>query len=224
MSPDDAAALRYSAQRPELAPFIPSSPGRVLDIGCGTGGFGSTLRRSGAVGEMWGVEPVPEAAEQARTVYDEVRTGFFPDASLGLPAAGFDTVFMLDVLEHLVEPAEALAAVLPLLAEDGQVIASIPNVRHFSVWWPLVRHGTWTYTETGLLDRTHLRWFTSATMRELFETSGYRVVGLEPVNVSEPEGWKARLLARLPGQREEMFAIQFVVTARPAPGQPTSVV
>jgi 2-polyprenyl-3-methyl-5-hydroxy-6-metoxy-1,4-benzoquinol methylase len=224
MSPDDAAALRYSAERPELAPFIPPTPGRVLDIGCGTGGFGRTLRRSGGVQEIWGVEPVPEAAEQARTVYDEVRTGFFPDASLGLPAGAFDTVLMLDVLEHLVEPAEALAAVLPLLAADGVVVASIPNVRHFSVWWPLVRHGTWTYTETGLLDRTHLRWFTSATMRELFETSGYRVLGLEPVNVSEPEGWKARLVAGLPGQREQMFAVQFVVTARPAPSQPTSEV
>jgi hypothetical protein len=99
------------------------------------------------------------------------------------------------------------------------VIASIPNVRHFSVWWPLVRHGSWTYTDTGLLDRTHLRWFTSRSMQELFEASGYRVDGLEPVNVSEPEGWKARLLARLPGQREQMFAVQFVVTARPLSGQ-----
>jgi 2-polyprenyl-3-methyl-5-hydroxy-6-metoxy-1,4-benzoquinol methylase len=222
MSPDEAAALRYSAQREELARFIPPVAGRVLDIGCGTGGFGSTLRRSGGVRQLWGVEPVAEAAEQARSVYDEVRVGFFPDTSLGLPGRAFDTVFLLDVLEHMVEPAEALAAVLPLLADDGLVVASIPNVRHFSVWWPLVRHGTWTYTETGLLDRTHLRWFTSATMRELFETSGYQVVGLEPVNVTEPEGWKARLLARLPGQREQMFAIQFVVTARPAGAQPTS--
>ncbi len=217
MTPEEEAAeLRYSAAREELARFIPPAAGRVLDIGCGTGGFGSTLRHSGAVREMWGIEPVPAAAEEARTVYDEVRIGFFPDDALDLPARSFDTVFLLDVLEHMVEPAEALTAVLPLLAEDGVVIASIPNVRHFSVWWPLVRHGSWTYTETGLLDRTHLRWFTSRSMQELFETSGYRVDGLEPVNVSEPEGWKARLLARLPGQREQMFAVQFVVTARPS--------
>jgi 2-polyprenyl-3-methyl-5-hydroxy-6-metoxy-1,4-benzoquinol methylase len=222
MNPEEADALRYTAQRPELARFIPSTAGRVLDIGCGSGGFGSTLRHSGVVRELWGVEPVPEAAEQARTVYDEVRTGFFPDASLDLPERAFDTVFLLDVLEHMVEPAEALAAVLPLLANGGLVVASIPNVRHFSVWWPLVRHGTWTYTDTGLLDRTHLRWFTSASMRDLFVASGYRVVGLEPANVSEPEGWKAQLLALLPGQREQMFAVQFVVTARPAVSQLSS--
>ncbi len=213
LEPTDA--LRYSAGRPELTPFIPPHPGRVLDIGCGTGGFGATLRNNRDIGDLWGVEPVPEAAAEAQSVYDKVVVGLFPDVLPDLRARAYDTVFMLDVLEHMVDPSAALRAVGPLLTDGGCVIASIPNARHFSVWWPLVRHGTWTYTETGLMDHTHLRWFTSRSMRELFEAQNFRVDGLDAINVSAPEGWKARLLARMPGQRKEMFAVQFAVTARP---------
>jgi 2-polyprenyl-3-methyl-5-hydroxy-6-metoxy-1,4-benzoquinol methylase len=210
-----AEDLRYSATREELAPFVPVTAARLLDIGCGTGGFGMTLRRlDGEQRELWGVEPVAAAADLARGVYDEVRTGFFPDPSMDLPHGYFDAVFLLDVLEHMVEPEAALRALHPLVAENGVVVASIPNARHFDVWWPLVRHGRWTYTETGLMDRTHLRWFTRSSMREMFERCGWQVDGLIGINRSEPVGWKAKALATLGRQTDEMFSVQFVVTAR----------
>jgi 2-polyprenyl-3-methyl-5-hydroxy-6-metoxy-1,4-benzoquinol methylase len=209
-----SAALRYNATREELAPFVPGTATRLLDIGCGTGGFGRTLRRLGGNRELWGVEPVVPAADLARSVYDEVRTGSFPDPSMDLPRGYFDAVFLLDVLEHMVEPEDALRALHPLVTENGVVVASIPNARHFDVWWPLVRHGRWTYTESGLMDRTHLRWFTSSSMREMFERCGWQVEGLVGINRSEPVGWKAMALARLGRQADEMFSVQFVVTAR----------
>jgi len=208
--------LRYSAARPELAPFVPDRLRRALDVGCGTGGFASTLRAQGSETELWGVEPEPAAAEIARANYDHVRTGFFPDSVLELPERYFDAVFMLDVLEHMPAPEAALDGARGLLVDGGVVVASIPNARHFDVWWPLVRHGRWTYTETGLMDRTHLRWFTRSSIQDLFADRGWLVLSLVGINRSEPVGWKARAIARLGRRTEDMFFVQYVVTARPS--------
>lgn len=208
-------ALRYSATRDELGPYVPRNAERVLDVGCGVGGFGVTLRNLVPRAELWGVEPVEEAADEARRVYDRVLTGLFPDDGHDLPAGHFDAVFMLDVLEHMVDPEAALRAARSLLAPGGVLVASIPNVRHWDVWWPLVRHGTWTYTETGLMDRTHLRWFTRSSIAELFAEAGWDLVSLDGINRSEPVGWKAKAVARLARRSEDFFFVQYAVVARP---------
>ena len=207
--------LRYSATRPELGPFVDPDARRVLDVGCGAGGFAETLRKVVPRAELWGVEPVAEAARAARSRYDELRTGFFPDTTLALPLAGFDTICMLDVIEHLPDPEPALREARSLLRESGTLVASIPNVRHFDVWWPLVRHGTWTYTETGLMDRTHLRWFTRSSIDELFSRTGWTVERLEGINRSAPVGWKAKSLDRLVRGSDDFFFVQYAVVARP---------
>jgi len=221
MSPDDLGnpsdTLRYTATRDELRPFVPTGARRVLDVGCADGGFGATVLRAVNPGaELWGVEPVEAAAQVARGVYDTVVTGLFPQDAAGLPIGAFDAVFMLDVLEHMVDPEAALRAASPLLAPEGVLVASIPNVRHYDVWWPLVRHGRWTYTDIGLMDRTHLRWFTRSSIVETFVATGWEVVTLEGINRSEPVGWKARAIARFGrAHTEDMFFVQYAVTARP---------
>jgi 2-polyprenyl-3-methyl-5-hydroxy-6-metoxy-1,4-benzoquinol methylase len=144
-----------------------------------------------------------------------VVTGFFPQDVGDLPEAGFDAVFMLDVLEHMPDPEAALREARPLLSGEGVLVASIPNVRHYDVWWPLVRHGTWTYTDTGLMDRTHLRWFTRSSIADLFDATGWDVVTLDGINRTDPVGWKARSLARLGRRTEDMFFVQYAVVARP---------
>lgn len=207
--------MRYNATREELLPFVPSTAHRILDVGCGTGGFGRTLREYRPRLELWGIEPEPPAAAAAREVYDHVRQGFFPDERLGLPPSSFDTVFMLDVLEHMIEPEAALEGARHLMTEDGVVVASIPNARNFAVWWPLVRHGEWTYTESGLMDRTHVRWFTRSSMENMFTTCGWVVMSVVGINPIVPVGWKAKALARLGPAVDDIFYVQFVVTARP---------
>lgn len=207
--------LRYDSHREDMSDFVPLTAQVVLDVGCGAGGFGRTLRRLLPKAELWAVEPVAEAAEAARQVYDRVITSGFPVETMELDGEKFDAVFMLDVLEHMVEPAEALQAARSLVTPEGVLIASIPNARHFDVWWPLVAHGRWTYTETGLMDRTHLRWFTRSSIQDLFGATGWDVVDLRGINPTRPVGWKAKLLSRLGGRTRDMFVIQFAVTARP---------
>lgn len=217
----DPDPLRYSATRPELAPYVPRGARRALDVGCGTGGFAETLRALVPDLELWGVEPVESAADVARGAYDKVITGFFPDDAGELPPASFDAIYLLDVIEHLPDPEPALRAATSLVAPGGVLVASIPNVRHFDVWWPLVRHGTWTYTDTGLLDRTHLRWFTRSSIADLFAATGWTVDTLEGINRTEPVGWKAKGIAALGSRTADMFCIQYAVVARPAEPTPS---
>jgi 2-polyprenyl-3-methyl-5-hydroxy-6-metoxy-1,4-benzoquinol methylase len=207
--------LRYSGARGELASYVPRDARRVLDVGCAIGEFGQTIRERAAGAELWGVEPVEAAAEVARGVYDRVVTGFFPDDTGDLDGETFDAVFMLDVLEHMPQPEVALKGALPLIGPGGVLVASIPNVRHFDVWWPLVRHGRWTYTDIGLMDRTHLRWFTRSSIVDLFEATGWEIVTLDGINRSDPVGWKAKAIARLGRRTEDMFFVQYAVVARP---------
>lgn len=213
----------YNSPREELLPFLSTSARRVLDVGCGGGGFGRTVLERRPEVEIWGVEPhAPSAAVARSSGYVHVESGSFPDVAPRFSDGMFDAILFNDVLEHIVEPAAALRAARRLLAREGRVVASIPNVRHFSVWWPLIRHGEWRYTDSGLLDRTHVRFFTRDTMRALFNECGFVVESMTGVNRSRwPDSgidtWKTRWLSRLTlGRSDDFFFVQYVVVARAA--------
>lgn len=171
-------------ERAAVIPFVPRIAQKVLDVGCWRGAFGRELKRQRPQVFVVGVEADPEAAAIAADRLDRVIAGEFPgdvDPSVG----PFDCVVFNDVLEHLVDPWEALRVTRSLLAPDGVVVAVIPNVRHLRAVAPLVLRGRWDYTDTGLLDRTHLRFFTRATMVELFESTGYDVESITAQDLSD---------------------------------------
>lgn len=204
---DDAGKYGFGT-RPDMLPFVPMR-GRLLEVGCASGGFAHTLRHAGFTDEMWGIEPDPEAAARAVDQFDEVITGFYPDH---LPdGERFDTVVFNDVLEHLVDPWEALRTTEQVLAPGGVVVASIPNIRYWPVLKELAFRGKWTYTETGTLDRTHLRFFTRETIADMFADAGYTVDRLEPTNVLSTQHWRARYVNLLP---VDLRALQYAVVAR----------
>lgn len=196
--------------RPDMVPFVPPR-GRLLDVGCASGGFAWALRQAGFAGELWGLEPTKAAAVEAQDQFDHVIHGLFPED--GPSGERFDTIVFNDVLEHLVDPWEALRATPQFLAPGGVVVASIPNIRYWPVLKELVLRGQWTYTDSGTLDRTHLRFFTRATVAELFESSGFRVEQVAPTNVLRAKRWRARYVNRLP---VDMRALQYAVVARVA--------
>lgn len=155
---------------------------RVLDIGCSQGYLGQSLRAFGL--EVWGIEPSAQAAEVAATRIDQVFNcsleAFF---TLHGPLAGrFDYLIFGDVLEHLTDPGETLDQCHRLLLPDGAVIASIPNIAHLAARLMLLQ-GRWDYADFGLMDQTHLRFFTRSSIVALFTRSAYQVESMDRVEL-----------------------------------------
>lgn len=204
--------LKYDFDRHELLPFVPAAARTVLDVGCGSGAFGRLLRSARTGLELWAVEPDAAAARAAETGFDRVLVGDFPHDEL--PEGRFDVVVFADVLEHLARPEEALEAAGRLLAPGGRVVASIPNVRNWeAVLSPLLLRGDWTYTERGILDSTHVRFFTRRTMSALFTSHGWEVETLTGINL----GRRRQVVSAVTARRlDEFLYPQYVVVARPS--------
>ena len=148
---------------------------RVLEFGCATGYMSEVLKnRLGCT--VTGVEISPEAAALAEEHTERVIVGDAEKIDYAAELAGeeFDVVLFADVLEHLKEPGDVLRRVRPFVSENGVVIASIPNIAHGSVRLALLG-GEFRYRDWGLLDDTHLRFFTRASIQDLFEETGYVV-------------------------------------------------
>lgn len=211
---DHKSADYFSERRGEMLRYVPASAACVLDVGCGRGGFGENLK-SQRTARVIGIEQFPAAAAQARARLDEVIEG---DAEYGmaqLPPTSVDCVVFNDVLEHLEDPWKALGAARRLLTADGVVVASIPNVRYMPVLKDLVLKGEWRYEDVGVLDRTHLRFFTHHSMRRLFVSCGYRIVEMNGINsITFP--WKFGLLNRiLLRALDDSRHPQFAIVAKP---------
>ncbi|MBM4359610.1 MAG: glycosyltransferase [Deltaproteobacteria bacterium] len=185
----DARASYYGHERPEVAALVPASARYVVDVGCAAGHLGAALKRARPGLEVRGVEPTA-AAEDARRVLDDVLRGGAEDA----PPADWpspDCVVFADVLEHLVDPWATLRAWHDRLEPGGTLVLSIPNVGHRSVVRGLLG-GRFRYVPAGILDRTHLRFFTRASTVDLIEQAGFRVVRFERV-LDGPRARTARL-------------------------------
>jgi 2-polyprenyl-3-methyl-5-hydroxy-6-metoxy-1,4-benzoquinol methylase len=206
--------LKYDFDRPELLSFMPESAHAVLDVGCGSGAFGHLLRARHPHMDLWAIEPDPaSAARAAEGGFDHVIVGSFPDGRL--PPKAFDVIVCADVLEHMADPEVAVRAALGLIRPDGIMVASLPNVRNWrAVVWPLLSRGAWRYTERGILDRTHLRFFTRRSACELFADSGWSVERVRAINMVRRERWISRLSG---GFLDEFLAPQYVLVARPSP-------
>ncbi len=176
----DKEQTYYDGSRPDMLSFIPASTRCLLDVGCGGGAFGAAVKS--AIGcEVWGIEPELDASNRAAARLDRVITGLFSEDA-GLPSKHFDCIVFNDVLEHMLDPAKALVYAKSLLQDGGTIVASIPNIGHFPTIWRLAILGEWEYGERGILDKTHLRFFTRQSIRTLFESSGYRLDRLEGIN------------------------------------------
>ncbi len=159
---------------PDLLRLIPGNAATVLEIGCAAGQLGAAYKRSNPACRYLGVELDESIAEKARQHLDQVWSGNveeFSPSVFRLKRGSVDCLVYGNVLEHLNDPWALLAAQVPLLKPDGVVLACIPNVQHWSILAGLMQ-GSWRYRDEGLLDRTHLRFFTLDTVSEMFEAAG----------------------------------------------------
>jgi len=148
---------------------------RVLDIGCATGYLARALVAQGCT--VSGVEYEADAAEQARPTLDRLLVGDLEELDLVefFGRDQFDALVFGDVLEHLRDPLSVLRKARPLLARGGCVVISVPNIAHGAARLALLK-GRWEYRQLGLLDTTHLRFFTLASLREMLREAGLAAV------------------------------------------------
>lgn len=209
-------------QRPELRIRVPQSARRVLDVGCGAGGLGAALKAERPALHVAGIEGFPEAAAEAGGVLDEVlELDLDALEALPHPAGHFDAMIFGDVLEHLRDPERLLRVLLPHLAPDGVFVCSIPNVKHWSVVLPLLVEDRWTYEDAGLLDRTHVHFFTLDEIGLMLERLGLEA---QEIGVNDhaplPAGLEPLVDAavRLGAERDEtaarLGAYQYLLTVR----------
>jgi SAM-dependent methyltransferase len=207
---------RMDAQaRDDLAAKIPRGARAVLDVGCSNGATAAALRSRG-VATIAGIEPDPGDAAAAALVYDRVIATPLESIEEEFPGA-FDAILFGDVLEHLENPASALDRVRPWLAPGGRLIASVPNVGHWSVIADLLE-GRFDYVPYSILSGTHVRFFTRRIFEDLFEACGYSVRAVEAVRCPPSPRGEARLarLRAYPGASPDLDAVEFLAVAEAA--------
>ena len=220
--------LYHTNPRHEIMSFLRDPPGTVLDIGCGGGMTGELIKRKFPGTPVIGIEINANAAEHARQYLDHVVCAGIEDVDLARDAQGYavSTVLLLDVLEHIYDPWRALQRVAEWLAPGTRVLASVPNIRNLATLSELAG-GRFEYEPNGVLDITHVRFFTRSSLRNLFEQTGFEVRGLEPL--TQPGLVDQVVVHRRPGRietrtlgiqygsfedLEDLYALQYVVDAR----------
>jgi SAM-dependent methyltransferase len=204
-------AQYFAGARRPFVDVLPANPtGRILEIGCGNGDTSAYAKQSGKCAWACGVELCAEPATIARTKIDRVIVGDVESIDFGIPDASLDAVLMSEVLEHLVDPWAVVRRLHPLLRPGGVVVAGSPNVAHRSVVWGLLR-GDFDYEPEGVMDRTHLRWFTPRTYRRMFEEAGFVVDAVEPASAPR---LRSRIVNALTfGASRHLFMTQIVLRA-----------
>ncbi|MGE5323691.1 MAG: class I SAM-dependent methyltransferase [Actinomycetota bacterium] len=216
--PDDLSALRYGMPHDSLLDDkfgrnrvlvdLAAQGRQILELGCATGFISRHLKERGC--KVTGVEISPEAAEYARQWCDKVIVHDLSQSGWSEQAGReFDTVICGDVLEHLPHPGRTLKEIAGLLTPDGRVIISLPNIAHIRVRAKLLL-GRFDYEPGGIMDVTHLRFFTFKSARELIEGAGYRITWSTPIVGGGPLTRPIRMM--LP----ELFAGQMIFVAQRA--------
>ena len=165
-------ATYFHANRGVMASFLPADYARVLEVGCAAGGFSTHLTRPC---EIWGIEPNGQAAELARSRLHKVLRGFYSDVAAELPDNYFDLVICNDVIEHMPDHDQFLEEIRTKMKPSGCIVGSIPNIRHVTALFKLLVARDFPYANSGILDRTHLRFFTQKSLLRAFRQHGYIV-------------------------------------------------
>ena len=174
--------------------FVPENS-TVLDVGCSTGNFGAALiEEKGCL--VTGVDLHAADVAEAKQRLTRALVMDINDKSAAETLGTFDVIIFADVLEHLIDPRATLRALRKLLADGGSIVYSIPNMAHLSTRLDLLA-GEFPYTDTGLLDRTHLHFYDREEICNLFTEAGYEIIDEKPVVVEYPRTWIRDRLAQL---------------------------
>jgi 2-polyprenyl-3-methyl-5-hydroxy-6-metoxy-1,4-benzoquinol methylase len=205
----------FGIARREIIPYLPVKAGRVLEIGCGNGATIALVKSMRDVAWAGGVELSETAAQAAKAHCDRVWRASIESEPIEreIDKNSLDLILCLDVLEHLVDPWAVVKRITPLLAPQGWLIASIPNIRNWKFIRDLLFKGRFRYADAGLLDRTHLRFFVRDTAIELLETGGLKVTTAASAQPWRPGDAKGILSTLTFGWLDDLMVKQWLLVA-----------
>ncbi len=173
------SSVYHEGIRSEVIEFIPQKYSKVLEIGCGKGGFRVNVSNDC---EYWGVEPYEEVANIAKKNLDKVLVGTFDNVSDDLPDNYFDLIICNDVIEHMVDHHIFYNQIKNKCVKGAYMIGSIPNVRYIKNLHEVLIKKDWGYKDEGILDRTHLRFFTLKSIKRDFLHNQFDIEKLNGIN------------------------------------------
>jgi 2-polyprenyl-3-methyl-5-hydroxy-6-metoxy-1,4-benzoquinol methylase len=203
----------YDGPREDMLKYIPQGIKTSLEIGCGSGEFSSLVKQQFNA-KTWAIEINEEVAQKAAQKLDNVVIGDAIESLDKMPDGLFDCVILFDVLEHLNDPESLLSALKTKLTANGVIVASIPNIRYYRVLMQLVMHGNWDYKNQGVLDRTHLRFYTQKSIVKMFDRLNYEILRMEGIHPTSSRNYKL-LNIILFNSLADLRYKQFAVVARP---------
>lgn len=203
----------FAHARDEIMPHLPQSVARVMELGPGAGGTIAMIKQRHPNLWSYGIEISDDAADKARKVLNvvdvaDVETHHFEDT---IEPASLDVILCLDVLEHLRDPWSVVKRLSPLLRPGGRLIVSVPNIRNWKFIKRLLLKGDFFYTDAGLLDRTHLRFFVRPTAIELGTCGGLALLSAgstRPPRFPEAKWWLSTLSG---GALDDLTIKQFLI-------------
>lgn len=213
-------SVLYEGVNTSLLPLLPKTIDRLLDLGCGSGGLGHLIKSQISC-DYVGVTYSKQEAEKAATLLDQViiaDLNTFDPLTLGK----FDCVICSHVLEHLYWPQDVLTRIRLSLSEQGVLIVALPNVLHWKQRMQFMQ-GRFRYTDGGLMDQTHFRFYDWQTALDLIESSGFRVISRQAEG-NFPQPGIRRLMGNLSQQLDHfavgrwpgLFGSQFLMVAAPS--------
>ncbi|GAX60008.1 SAM-dependent methyltransferase [Candidatus Scalindua japonica] len=164
--------------RTEIVDLVREAPENVFEIGCGSGATGMAIKQKFPKVTYIGLDSNGDSIDIAQSRLDRVIVSDIekvPLDTFGLEKECFDLIICADILEHLYDPWKVLHCLHDYLTTDGKIIASIPNVQYINHIINFM-HGKWKYDDNGLLDATHIRFFTLNEIVKMFTGTGYNII------------------------------------------------
>jgi 2-polyprenyl-3-methyl-5-hydroxy-6-metoxy-1,4-benzoquinol methylase len=202
------SANYFSNIRNDLISEIDFGPNIILEVGCGNGATIAKLKADGHAIFVAGIEMVAKKELLEKNIIDKIIIGNIEEIELPFEEGFFDIIILGDVLEHLIDPWSTLDKLKKYVKINGKIIISMPNVRNWRVLLSLIFMGNWDYNKSGILDKTHLRFFTKNGMKLLIKNSNLKLIKIYPANI------KGFLISKLKiNFLEEYLTSQYIIVA-----------
>lgn len=205
----------YSQSRMDLVPYIIKSQA-TLDIGCSGGNMLCYLKEKGLIKEAFGVDLMDiEGSNQKNHLIDKFIAANVEEKKLDLPVNYFDQMLCADILEHLADPWDILKYLKEFCKQGARIIISIPNIREYRALYKIFFKGNFQYESSGILDKTHLRFFCKKNMINLVKEANFEIIMIQPTFKTCPFQKRRKLLGIITfGIFDQFLAQQYIVVAR----------